>query len=281
MNELERSARIRSYLKIEPISHGQIHVLQMAIPEGENLEIPPERYTILEDSLTAHQSNLIPLIVRRTEAYGELQRYEVVHGSDWLTVAKRLNIERLWVWVFEMTDEQVEISKREMEGLLEGVSIQVSPRINSPILEGEKNRLESFPMVDSKRRLEPFVESIQLSSNFEEKIRVLTTQIQDLSHLILNQYQFQAKLELKIENLTEKLNNLPDFGEDRIQSIERVAPISKKGLGSLRSMTDYRSRTVADLKKLCTQRGIKVKSSHRKDDIINLLLDDDCLQNSD
>jgi ParB-like chromosome segregation protein Spo0J len=117
MEQSERRARIRANLGIEAISHGQVHTSQIAIPESEKKDIPLERQQILEDSLTEHKSNLVPLIVRRTEDYSEEEEYEVVYGADWCLVAKELDIEKLWVWVFDMTDEQAAAAKVEMEQL--------------------------------------------------------------------------------------------------------------------------------------------------------------------
>jgi DNA uptake protein ComE-like DNA-binding protein len=119
MNSTERRARIRANLGIEPISHGQVYTYQIAIPPSEQQDIPLERHQQIEDSLTQHKSNLIPLIVRRTEAYSEEEEYELVHGADWCIVAKELNIEKLWVWVFDMTDEQAIAAKAEMQDLVD------------------------------------------------------------------------------------------------------------------------------------------------------------------
>ena len=118
MKEAERRDRIVEYLRIKPISHGQVYTFQIAIPESEVVEIPFERRENLQTSLTQQDSNLIPLIVRRTEAYSEEEEYEVVYGADWCVVAKELDIEKLWVWVFDMTDEQAAAAKEEMQQLL-------------------------------------------------------------------------------------------------------------------------------------------------------------------
>lgn len=117
MSNLERQERISKNLGIRPISHGQIYTLQIAIPDSEKRDISAERQKVLKNSFNQHKSNLIPLIVRRTEAYNEDEEYEVVYGADWWIVAKELNIEKLWVWVFEMNDEQAQAAKVQMEQL--------------------------------------------------------------------------------------------------------------------------------------------------------------------
>ncbi|MFK0731575.1 MAG: ParB N-terminal domain-containing protein, partial [Gloeotrichia echinulata HAB0833] len=118
MNAAERRDRIVEYLRIKPISHGQIYTFQIAIPESEVVELPFEKREQLKMSLTQQGTNLIPLIVRRTEAYSEEEEYEVVYGADWCLVAKELDIEKLWVWVFNLTDEQAAAAKQEMQQLL-------------------------------------------------------------------------------------------------------------------------------------------------------------------
>src|SRR6476469_11169378 len=122
MNDSERRDRIVEYLRIKPISHGQIYTFQIAVPQSEVVEIPSQRREALSKSLAEQGSNLVPLIVRRTEAYSEEEEYEVVYGADWCLLAKELEIEKLWVWVFNMTDEQAATAKAEMQQLVGGVS---------------------------------------------------------------------------------------------------------------------------------------------------------------
>jgi len=124
MSLSDRRVQIGSYLGIKPITHGQIHTFQIAIPNAETIEILPERREILAQTLKEHQSNLGSLVVRRTKAYDEEKEYEIVYGADWCIVAEELEIERLWVWVFDLTDEQAITMKTEMEKLFGGDSIQ-------------------------------------------------------------------------------------------------------------------------------------------------------------
>jgi hypothetical protein len=115
---MERSQdqnRIVEYLRIKPISHSQIYTSQIAIPDSVRGEIPRDRREALRRSLIEQGCNLIPLIVRRTEAYSNEEEYEVVCDADWCIVAKELGIEQMWAWVFEMTDEEVAAAQAEME----------------------------------------------------------------------------------------------------------------------------------------------------------------------
>jgi len=117
MDRLSDQNRIVEYLRIKPISHSQIYTSQIAVPEPQRGEIPRERREAIRRSLIEQGSNLIPLIVRPTEAYSNEEEYEVVCGSDWCILAKELGIEQMWAWVFEMTDEEVAVAQAEMEHL--------------------------------------------------------------------------------------------------------------------------------------------------------------------
>ncbi len=114
MDRSQDQNRIVEYLRIKPISHSQIYTSQIAIPDSLRKEIFRDRREALRRSLIEQGSNLIPLIVRRTEAYSNEEEYEVVCGADWYTIAKELGIDQMWAWVFEMTDEEVAAAQAEM-----------------------------------------------------------------------------------------------------------------------------------------------------------------------
>lgn len=126
MDYAERQKRIVEYLRIKSTSHGQIYTFQIAVPNPESVEIAPERFEAISHSLKQQGTNFISLIVRRTEAYSEEEEYEVVYGADWCLVAKEIGVEKLWVWVFDMTDEETQIARQEME-LLAGKSEATVP----------------------------------------------------------------------------------------------------------------------------------------------------------
>ncbi|MFM9267037.1 ParB N-terminal domain-containing protein [Tychonema sp. BBK16] len=130
MDRSQDQNRIVEYLRIKPISHSQIYTSQIARPDSLRKEIIRDRREALRRSLIEQGSNLIPLIVRRTEAYSNEEEYEVVCGADWYTVAKELGIEQMWAWVFEMTDEEVAAAQAEME-LLAPQPTQKTPQIET------------------------------------------------------------------------------------------------------------------------------------------------------
>ncbi|NEO54338.1 MAG: hypothetical protein F6K54_15350 [Okeania sp. SIO3B5] len=199
MDQSERQKRIVQYLEIKPINHGQVHSFQIAIPESERLEISPERREILERSLKEQDSNLIPLIVRRTEAYDEEKEYEVVHGVDWCIVANEIGIEKLWVWVFDLTDEQAELAKYEMEKLLALSTIELEEKQSLIPKEGTINLSDLAKLLDKK--LQPMTTKLNelatnsttvASSNFQaeknttiqKQLEVLFTKINQLSNKV-------------------------------------------------------------------------------------------------
>ncbi|MEA5617164.1 hypothetical protein VB711_04835 [Cronbergia sp. UHCC 0137] len=231
MTSLETSNSIIDRLRIKPISHGQIYTFQIAIPSSEIVEISLERQEYLKSSLIQQGTNLIPLIVRRTEAYSEEEEYELVYGADWCLVAKELDIERLWVWVFDMTDEQAAIAKQEMQLL-------VSNANESEKIENRSKETDIGILFEQK--LKPIHTQIQqLFSNFR-KIEDLSSIIQILTPLIKkltaenSKSDYDEKLrsiESKIENLSSDIQKLTIIPEKRtIKDITSDPPAKKLDL---------------------------------------------------
>ncbi len=180
MDSSERRTRIRANLGIEAISHGQVYTFQIAIPEVEQQDISLETYQLIEDSLTQHKSNLVPLIVRRTEAYSEEEEYEVISGADWCLVAKELDIEKLWVWVFDMTDEQAAAAKEEMQQLLGSSN-------SGEKTGGEETDINSLleqklkPIYAKLNQLISNPSSSAEKSNDDEKLKAIESRLENLS----------------------------------------------------------------------------------------------------
>ncbi len=176
--------RIVEYLRIKPISHSQIYTSQIAVPEPQRGEIPRERREALRRSLIEQGSNLIPLIVRPTEAYSNEEEYEVVCGSDWCIVAKELGMEQMWAWVFEMTDEEVAVAQAEMEHLA--------------------------PQPTQKTaQIETLLQQLELS--FQKKVDSLTKQIEQ------SVKKNEELLKKQVKALTEQ-----NFEHDPIKQIKRL-----------------------------------------------------------
>jgi len=183
MDRSQDQNRIVEYLRIKPISHSQIYTSQIAIPETEGTEIPRERREALRRSLIEQGSNLIPLIVRPTEAYSNEEEYEVICGSDWCIVAKELGTEQMWAWVFEMTDEEVAAARSEMEHL-------------APQPTQKTAQIETLLQ--------------QFEQSFQKKVESLTKQIE------LSVKKNEDLLKKQLKALIE-----PNFESDRIEQIQR------------------------------------------------------------
>lgn len=118
MSQEIRRELISKNLGIKPINHGQVHTFQIAIPGSRKQTFSLEQRQAIEQSLLAHKSNLVSLIIRRTNAYADEDiEYELVYGADWLQIAQELDIEKVWAWVFDLTDEQTIAAITEMEAL--------------------------------------------------------------------------------------------------------------------------------------------------------------------
>ncbi|ACC82103.1 hypothetical protein [Nostoc punctiforme] len=201
MDSSQRRARIRANLGIEPISHGQVYTFQIAISASEQQNISLERHQLIEETLTQHKSNLIPLIVRRTQAYSEEEEYEVVYGTDWCIVAKELDIEKLWVWVFDMNDEQAAAAKDEMQQLL-GYSI-----------DGENS----------------VKEETDISSLIEQKLKPIYTKINQLISNTSGNTE-KSDSEVKLKAIESRLENILSALEKLALLIKEVVPPPKLNL---------------------------------------------------
>jgi ParB-like chromosome segregation protein Spo0J len=252
MDILERRSRIRNILGIEPISHGQIYTCQIAIPEEEQENLSSDRLQIIEDSLNQYKSNLIPLIVRRTEAYSEDEEYEVIYGADWCVVAKELGVEKLWVWVFDLTNEQAIASKEEMQQLMniypENISLNTNQKpLDFKNLEQQINKL-SLQVEFIKNNLEkmnsliPKIEEIDV---FIKKLEIPTIQRINIDSSVIEELREAMKI-ISADNLNP--NNS-----------------SNKTKSSLSELKNEKLREIAK------NRGIKVTAKMNKSQLIDAL----------
>ncbi|QLE58550.1 hypothetical protein [Nostoc sp. TCL26-01] len=221
MDSSERRSRIRANLGIEPISHGQVYTFQIAIPDSEQQNISLESRQIIEDSLNQHKSNLIPLIVRRTEAYTEEEEYELVYGADWCLIAKELDIEKLWVWVFDMTNEQAAAAKEEMQQLLSSDShFGIDETQHTDI--GKLIDQKITPIYTKLNQLVSATSQTKEKFNFDEKIITIENQLN----------QLLSKLEILIQKidppLPPKINLLTATHEEIEEKLKDAGMYSKQ-----------------------------------------------------
>lgn len=231
MDRSQDQNRIVEYLRIKPISHSQIYTSQIAVPETQGEEIPRERREALRRSLIEQGSNLIPLIVRPTEAYSNEEEYEVVCGSDWCIVAKELGIEQMWAWVFEMTDEEVVAAQAEMEHL--------APQPTQKTAQIE-TLLQQFEL-SFQKKLESLTQQIEQSVKKNEdllkkQVKVLTEQnfegdqIEQIKRLL---EQVEKTFHEKVDKLAKK------FEQSGSNSSPKSAVISEMNLeGALRQLDE-------------------------------------------
>lgn len=187
MSQDIRRELISKNLGIKPINHGQIHAFQIAIPDSRKQTLSLEHRQAIERSLLAHQSNLISLILRRTEAYEDEEiEYELVYGADWLQVAQELSIEKVWAWVFDLTDEQAEAAIDEMKSLSEVRHDSPPPSKTAGDTENADSSIAN--LIDKKLQLAtdsirnsltPLLNSIR--DELDEKLKVLNYRIDNLS----------------------------------------------------------------------------------------------------
>jgi hypothetical protein len=260
MTQSDRRARIRSHLGIEPISHGQVYTFQVALPESDKKDISPERCQILEDSLFEHKTNLVPLIVRRTQDYSEEQEYEVVYGADWCFVAKKLDIEKLWVWVYDMTDEQAAAAKAEMEQLTGSTGSVIQDRL---------------PVFDETKLIKSLFK--QFEQSFQKKLDTLNSQLNQASMTSTDQISVRRE-NIIPEDLMEQLEHLIDRKIEPI--IGAINDFRKQlatvgGYGETRKIRlknlqekDLEDMTVPELKIIAKERKIPRYSSMKKAQIL-------------
>jgi len=211
MSDEQRRALIGRNLGIQPISHGQIHTCQIALPNSEKVEIDFSRRQVLETSLLEHQSNLVPLIVRRTEDYGEDFDYEVVFGADWLTIAQDLEVEMLWTWVFDMTDEQAALAKQQMEQLLGTTNLPVA----EPSLSSDESLIDKKLQLMSDSLKQILTTSFnRFKDEFSEKLDNSNYKLGDLNSVVLQ--------------LSEQVNALHQKLEQGVRTQRRVFEVDEK-----------------------------------------------------
>jgi len=233
MDYLERTNRIVEYLKIKPISHGQVDIRQIAIPESIAKEVSPGRDEELSLSLTERGSNLVPLILRRTEAYSEIEDYEVVYGADWYLVAKKLGIKTLWAWVFNLTDEQAAATKAEMERLAGSKSETVTDE-NLVNLIGKK--LDAIQQETHQRNQEEFE---KLQNSFQEKFSQLEQKIDDLKITLTKETEKPNKINLLTATKPEV--------EQALESVQAGTTAIKAAWKAIEHWRQQRKLTWSDL----------------------------------
>ncbi len=167
MSQDIRRELIGRNLGIKPINHGQVYAFQIALPDSRQQETSLEKRQAIERSLLEHKTNIVSLIIRRTDDYDDEDiEYELVYGANWLKIAQELGIEKVWAWVFDMTDEQAISTIKEMDELVGATSISVNHTEGSDSIKNID--LDINGLLDKK--LEHVVSSIKnsITSSFDK-----------------------------------------------------------------------------------------------------------------
>ena len=169
-SEAERQ-KIIEYLKVKPVHHGQLDISQIYVPEKQVIS-PPDGYV---EIINHFKANLHPIVVRRTDQYGEDQEYELIYGGDWYQAAKQAGLTKIWVWVFDLTNEQI---------------IQIDQLLNTT---AQPQELSSESIV-------------HLSA---QEIRIILTEIIDQKLRIFSQ-ELDEKLRFTVHNFENQINKILD-----------------------------------------------------------------------
>ncbi len=245
--------RIIDILKIKPNDHGQIWTYQIAIPSHENRQISSSRREILTRSFTVQGTNLIPVIVRRIETEDDDKEYEVVYGTDWVIIAEELNIEKLWVWVFNLTDDQVFPFKSEIAHLLQG-DIPSTSFIQEELKSEKQINLPSEKIIEVAQNKD-IINLIETTIN---------NQLQSFKQDIIN--LFESKLGKVIKEEKTEISP-PVIVPEKVEQKAEFATLDTVKT----QKQNYSKMTVAELKELAKKRKISIKGKTKKDDIIEAI----------
>ncbi|MCG9884107.1 MAG: HeH/LEM domain-containing protein [Cyanobacteria bacterium] len=287
MDRLDRQSRIIEYLKIKPTHHGQLETCLLAIPDGISLKFPPERLEEIRTSLTEQGTNLIPLMVRRSDAYGDDFEYEVIYGEEWCVVAQELGIDRLWVWMFDLDDEQAQVARAEMARLAGAEVVIVpgpgpiqptpDPLIDPSIARHMEDQLQKIQELSKQvervetalktepKKTDPTEVVVPQLEKFEERFSHLESAIQELGDREAPQ---PTVTKVDSQPLAEVLNRALDAiaaGQIRVNlSIESGKVITPPPLPI------KEPSTVAELRAELQARGIAFSKSAKKPELLTL-----------
>jgi hypothetical protein len=246
----ERRRLIRESLKIQPLSHGQVYTYTVGVRSQP--EISPDRYEELRWSLENHSSNLIPIVVRRTDSLGDEKEYEAIYGADWVRVAEDIGIEMLWAWVFDLSDEDVKATQAELAMLLESASgTTISPPPNAAEPEEFPAQPSSTPqpvVSGSDLMLETLARSLSstLDQTLDQKLEQALARLSYLAGARENDGGAIASLEHKLDHLERRLNHLTDAISNLAHSVESL----KQRPAASRSMNSRSAKKTIDLNEI-------------------------------
>jgi hypothetical protein len=214
----ERRQRIRENLKIQSITHGQVHTCLIGMAEPP--QISDDRREELGWSLQNHQSNLIPIVVRRTDRFGDDIEYEVIHGAEWVVVAEALGIEMLWAWVFDLNDAEVAATREELAILLEA-PLSDRPSVDRPL---EPTNPVASLNVSRDELVQLFDERLDRYLTRQGTVSPAAPAPESMNHSDHHSelvHQVQA-LTQKVEDLSDRISRPVEPASGSIESVQKV-----------------------------------------------------------
>lgn len=209
MSQDIRRELISKNLNIKPISHGQVYTFQVILPDSRKRAISLERRQVIEKSLIAHQTNLVSLVIRRTDAYDDEDiEYELVYGADWLQISQELDLEKVWAWVFDMTDEQMVTAIAEMESLTELSRDTQAFTGNSDGIETDITFLIDKKLQLTTDSIKNLITSLlsSMKNDLDEKLKTLNHRIEHISSTSHELGKIQEVLE-KLDTFQQQLKS--------------------------------------------------------------------------
>ncbi|MGB3512504.1 MAG: Rho termination factor N-terminal domain-containing protein [Microcoleaceae cyanobacterium] len=244
-------------LPAQPVNLEQIPTSQISVPESQVRDIPTERHEALVKSLTDRGSNLIPLIVRLGDNDDSQQQYEVVRGADWCQVAKKADIKELWAWIYEMTDEQAEIARAEMEELTQP-SVPETQEFDRLLqqfevlfdrkLDSLKNQIEQS-IKKNEEILKKQVKSLQDRSTDLDQIEQIKKLITNLENSVNNKVETLVRKNSSTTTKKAASNSAVEVNVDLLskQLDDLDKQIEKKLEGIVKTINQYISKSIQDI----------------------------------
>lgn len=283
MEKTEWRKLIAQHLKVKPLHHGQVFTEEIAISSTQNQVISQERKEDLTRSLTQYKSNLIPLILRRTDQYGENYEYEVIYGADWCIIAQELDIEKLWAWVFDLNEDQALAIQAEMEELANiSHDYLLTPEIkeneNKLIVENslvlpkaevlKTEKIEENKIIFNQEKIENLIETkltnilAQQFNHYFEKLEFINQKIDQINTNLLTSELVESIIDRKFNSIqTQK----------PLLELSGISPANNQISHTINYENNYQKLTVADLKKLAKERKIPRYSTMKRAELILVL----------
>ena len=256
MVSLKRKNR-QEELPAQPISLELIPISKIAVPDSQEKDISPERQETLSKSLVDQGSNLIPLLVRLMDNYNSEQQYEIVRGADWCQVAKETEIKELWAWIYEITDEQAETAKAEMDkltqsalpekanfdDLLQDLKLSLDEKVDSLAKKIDQS------VKKNEDALKKQVKSLQGQSVDVDQIEQLKSLITNLENSVNNKVETLTR---KIANSTTKKTTSSFLSGVNVELLSKQLDdldkqIEKKLEGMVKTINQYVSQSIQDI----------------------------------